>query len=311
MAVNVKLILMKEKDKWISMLEKKGYRFVGPSKHSAVKVCEWTRHSLRSKGHCYKEKFYGIDSHRCLQMSPAAFVCNHKCLFCWRSTPFQAKWSGPIDEPADILDDAIRAQAKLVQGFWASAPEKKKIREAEKPNQVAISLVGEVCLYPKLPEFVDEVINRKMTAFLVTNGTVPEIVKKLIDHQPTNMYITLPAPNEKVYKKTCLPVGNLWKKILESLSMLKEFHCSVIRLTLVRDLNMVNPEQYAEIIDKASPDFLEVKSYMAVGGSREKLPYSAMPLHKEIREFADKIESNSSYNIRDEKPDSRVVLLAR
>jgi len=302
---------MKEKQKWITALEKKGYRFVGRNKHSAVKVCEWTRHSLRSKGFCYKEKFYGINTHRCLQMSPAAFVCNHRCLFCWRSTPFEAKWSGPVDEPTNILDDAIRAQAKLVEGFWGSAPEKKKIREACKPNQVAISLVGEPCLYPKLPEFIDDVLNRKMTAFLVTNGTVPVMVKKLIDNQPTNMYITLPAPNEQVYKKTCLPVGNYWKEILKSLSMLKEFNRSVIRLTLVKDLNMVEPEQYAQIIDKVSPDFLEVKAFMSVGGSREKLPYSAMPLQKEIMEFAEKIESNSTFNIKDEKSDSRVVLLTR
>ena len=302
---------MKDREKFIGMLEKKGYRFVGPNRHSAVKVCEWTRNSIRDKGICYKQKFYGISTHRCLQMSPAAFVCNHRCLFCWRSTPFIPKWEGPVDEPAVILDESIKAQANLVEGFWGSAPDKKKIREACKPNQVAISLVGEPCLYPKLPEFVDEVIDRKMTAFLVSNGTAPDMIKKLVDHQPTNMYITLPAPNEQVYKKTCLPVGNHWKNILKSLSMLSEFSRSVIRLTLVKDLNMVKPEQYAEIVEKAGPDFLEVKAFMSVGGSRKNLPYSSMPLQKDIMEFAEKIESNSTYTIKNNKSDSRVVLLTR
>jgi tRNA wybutosine-synthesizing protein 1 len=299
------------KQKWIPILEKKGYRFVGFNKHSAVKICEWTRHAIRGKNICYKQKFYGIQSHRCLQMSPAAFVCNHKCLFCWRSTPFLTKWSEKADEPDEILDESIEAQRKILQGFWGSTSDKKKLREATNPNQVAISLVGEPCFYPKLPEFIDEVLSRKMTAFLVTNGTLPQMVKKLIGHQPTNMYITLPAPNEKIYKKTCLPAGNYWKKIMKSLSMLKEFDKSVIRLTLVKGLNFVNPEQYAKIIEKASPNYLEVKSYMNVGGSREKLDYSQMPLHNEIKAFAQQIAENSSYAIKDEKSDSRVVLMAK
>ncbi|MEM7819362.1 MAG: 4-demethylwyosine synthase TYW1 [Candidatus Aenigmatarchaeota archaeon] len=293
------------------MLEKKGYRFVGKNKHSAVKVCEWTRHAIRGKNFCYKQKFYGIQSHRCIQMSPAVFICNHKCLFCWRSTPFLPKWFGPIDNPSEILDESIEAQRKILQGFWGSAPDKRKVREAMNPNQVAISLVGEPCFYPKLPELVDEVLDRKMTAFVVTNGTIPEMVEKLIEHQPTNMYITLPAPNEKIYKKTCLPAKNYWKNIMKSLSLFKEFDRSVIRLTLVKGLNFINPEEYAKIIDDASPNFVEVKSYMNVGGSRKKLNYSQMPLHSEIKNFAEIIEKNSSYKIKDEKSDSRVVVLSR
>ena len=42
-------------------LEQQGYRFVG--NHSAIKVCEYCRESLRDKDQCYKEEFYGIDSH--------------------------------------------------------------------------------------------------------------------------------------------------------------------------------------------------------------------------------------------------------
>jgi tRNA wybutosine-synthesizing protein 1 len=222
------------------------------------------------------------------------------------------KWSGPVDEPKVILDEAIRAQSKILQGFKGQKnADKKKIDEACHPNQVAISLVGEPCLYPKLPGLVDEIKSRGMTAFLVTNGTVPEMVKKLIEHQPTNMYITLPAPNEKIYKKTCLPAANYWKKIMKSLSLLPKFDVSVIRLTLVKDLNFLLPNEYAKIIEKSCPTFVEVKAFMSVGGSRAKLAYSRMPLHNEIKEFARKIEENSSYKIVDEKPDSRVVVLRR
>jgi len=61
-------------------LRKQGYRLVGG--HSAVKICEWTRNSLRGKGACYKYAFYGIRSHQCLQMTTSMF-CASRCKFCW------------------------------------------------------------------------------------------------------------------------------------------------------------------------------------------------------------------------------------
>lgn len=290
-------------------LEEMGYRFIG--NHSAVKICEWTRNAIRGDNFCYKQKFYGIDSHRCLQISPSVFSCTHNCLYCWRATRFDKKFPRKLDKPKDIIDNAITEQRKLLQGFWGGKCDKKKLREAMNPGQVAISLVGEPCLYPKLPELVDEVLRRKMTAFVVSNGTIPEMIKKLLNHQPTNMYITLPAPNEKIYKKTCRPmIKDGWKRIMESLSMLKEFNRSVIRLTLVKGLNFLKPEEYAKIIEEAEPNFLEVKSFMAVGGSRKYLKYEDMPLHNEIKKFAKEIEKASNYKIKDEKPDSRVVLLS-
>jgi wyosine [tRNA(Phe)-imidazoG37] synthetase (radical SAM superfamily) len=36
-----------------------------------------------------------------------------------------------------------------------------------------------------------------------------------------------------------------------------------------------------------------------------------MPTHKEIRDFAAQLVNETSYNILDESPDSRVVLLSR
>ena len=44
-------------------MEKQGYRFIGD--HSIIKICRWTKKSLRNEGECYKNKFYGIPSWRC------------------------------------------------------------------------------------------------------------------------------------------------------------------------------------------------------------------------------------------------------
>lgn len=305
---------MRTEDK--KRLEKAGFRFVGPTGHSAVKTCEWLRKSLTSGNFCYKQKFYGIESHRCLQMTPAFQFCTHRCLFCWRDiTITYPKWKGPVDEPVQILNEAIEAQRELIQGFGGNpAVDRKRFAEAENPKQVAISLAGEPTLYPRLSELVDEIKSRKMTSFLVSNGTNPNMIKKLVNHQPTQLYITLPAPNEEVYEKTCQPlIKNGWDAILKSLSMLKEFQCNtVVRLTLVRGLNMEKPERYAKMIRDFAPKFVEVKSFMSVGYSRKRLPYSAMPLHSEIRTFAKKLEEKlETYEIINEKTDSRVVLLQK
>ena len=67
-------------------LEKQQYGIVG--NHSAVKLCHCMKQSILHKRHCYKQDFYGIQSHRCLQMTPAINHCNHSCLFCWRYQGF-------------------------------------------------------------------------------------------------------------------------------------------------------------------------------------------------------------------------------
>ena len=103
--------------------------------------------------------------------------------------------------------------------------------------------------------------------------------------------------------------SDAWERLQESLGLLHQFKRSVIRLTLVRNMNFITPELYGALADKAQPDFFEIKSFMSVGGARDRLPYSDMLLFPEIQEFAREIERHSSYEIVDEKADSRVVLL--
>jgi tRNA wybutosine-synthesizing protein 1 len=48
-------------------LTKQGYKLVGS--HSGVKLCRWTKSMLRGRGGCYKHTFYGIASHRCMEVT--------------------------------------------------------------------------------------------------------------------------------------------------------------------------------------------------------------------------------------------------
>ena len=149
-------------------LEEQGYRFVG--NHSAIKVCEYCKKSLRDQDYCYKEAFYNIKSHRCVQMTPSLDFCNLRCRWCWRDIAHtNPKWDSKIDNPKDIVDGCIEAQKLYLQGFKGfDGTNKKKFKEAMEPNQFAISLAGEPTLYPKLPELIKEIKSRGYTAFLVT-----------------------------------------------------------------------------------------------------------------------------------------------
>jgi len=302
-------------EKWVKeRMYAQGYRFVG--RHSAVKICEWTKKCIRGEDSCYKNKFYGIESNRCVQMSPAAIFCDFNCIHCWRSLNFRLpdrefKW----DKPEDIYEGCMKAHKEIIQGFKGKGFEKldkNKFKEAEEPKHFAISLSGEPTLYPYLPEFIDLLNKNGKTSFLVSNGAHPEMLKKLIKSPPTNLYITLPAPDEETFEEeSCAKIIDGWKRINESLSLLNKFKCkTVIRLTLNKKTNMHSPEKYAELIEKYSPDFVECKGYMAIGGAREKLGVEAMPWHKEVKKFAKEITKNCSYKIVGEKENSCVVLLS-
>ena len=297
------------------LLEKQHYEFAG--ENTGVKICEWTKRSLRDEDFCYKQQFYGIRSHLCCQMSPTVNLCTHSCIFCWRPIEYNQYKPGmkikEHDSPKDIIENCINAQKRKLSGFGGNKKvNKKKLAEAENPKHFAISLSGEPTFYPRLPKLIRELHSRNITSFLVTNGTNPAMLKKLIKNQPTQLYITLPAPDKKIYIKTCNPYEKKsWNKIMQSLKLVSKFKRGTIRLTLVKGINMLEPHKYAELIENSKPKFVECKAYMCVGFSRQRLKLENMPRHHEIVEFAKEISKNSSYKIIDEKPESRVVLLMK
>ncbi|MBY9008038.1 MAG: radical SAM protein [Candidatus Lokiarchaeota archaeon] len=136
--------------------------------------------------------------------------------------------------------------------------------EALYPNHAAISLDGEPLLFPKISDLVHEFRNRNMTTFIVTNGTLPNTISNM-DSLPSQLYLTLPAPNEELYKKICRPmVKNGWNKIQESLELLDSLSTrTLVRLTAVRNLNLKKEfiDEYIKIIKKANPNFFEIKGF--------------------------------------------------
>ncbi len=296
-------------------LEKQGYRIIG--NHSAIKICGWTKNSLRNRGVCYKNIFYGIKTWRCVQMTPALQHCNFRCWHCWRDISTASReWSGPIDNPKDIVDGCIKEHIKILIGFQGNKEANKaRLKEMKLPLHFAISLTGEPTMYPRLPELIDEIHNRGMTAYLVTNGSFPDMVEKLIGHEPTQFYITLAAPNKELFEKTTNALTkNAWGNFNKTLQIMKRLNTRrVLRLTLTKGYNMVYPEKYGEFIKELEGhyDFVECKGYMHVGYSKHRLKEENMPSHDEIKEFAEKVANSSGLKYIDEKPESSVVLLMK
>ena len=299
-------------DETVKVLQRQHYALFG---HSAVKTCHYTRASIRREKVCYKQLFYGIESHRCLQMTPATVFCNQQCIFCWRPLTGTKTSFEKYDEPKEILDTAIEKQRKLLSGLGGIKDriDLKKYEEAMNPNQVAISLSGEPTFYPKLGEFIAECHSRGMSTFLVTNGTNPEALQKLQKegHLPTQLYVSLEATSPEMHKKINVPIPEShWEKIQQTLELLPKLKTrTCIRVTAVKGVNMDKAKEFAEIIKKAKPDFVEVKSYMWIGFSRHRLKEENMPLHLEVKAFAEEIAKHLGYKVESEFKDSRVVLL--
>jgi len=220
---------------------------------------------------------------------------------------------------AKDIEDIIRqriANPELVKKVW---------EEAMYPRHAAISLTGEPMMYPYIDEIVSEFHKKGFTTFIVTNGTFPERLSEM-NELPTQLYVTLPAPNEKIYKKVCVPyIKNGWNKLNQTLELLESLNCrTVIRITAVKNLNMIEPEEYAKIVEKANPNFLEVKGFTLLGGARLRLTRYVerkglntkdiakvfQPKHEDIMEFASKICEAANFPIIDQFRPSAVALIA-
>ena len=289
-----------------SLLKKQGYSLAG--NHSAVKTCLWLRRAMREEGKCYKASFYGIHSHRCLQMTPT-LMCNQRCLHCWRPVEVDAPAPEEWDSPSEIVGSCIKSQRKLISGF-GDAEHRELWLEGNEPKHVAISLSGEPTMYPYLAELIEEFKKQGLTTFVVSNGTNPEMIRRI---NPSQLYMSMDAPDEETYNKVCRPKSTqLWNKLNESLDVLRHKETrTVIRITLIKGVNMFNPQGYAELIKKASPDYVEVKAYMHLGFSRNRLPREAMPSHEEVLDFSKQLAGHLGYAVADDVEISRVVLLSR
>ncbi len=298
-----------------------GYHFIG--RHSATKICSYTASSLKksTRGRtCYKHRFYGIRSWRCIQATTAV-GCNLACSFCWRIIPEEEgfKWNEinaieEWDDPAEIVDGLVREHRRIVSGYRGGGDaDVDRWNEAQEPAHVALSLTGEPMFYPRLGELIEEFHKRKISTFLVTNGTMVQALKRL-NTLPTQLYVSVQAPNSEVYGRVArAKTLNAWDSFNEFLSVFSGLATRrVFRLTLMRGVNMVDAHGYAKLIMKGRPHYVEVKGFAYVGGARNDkrgLSHLNIPEMDEVQAFAQEIADKSGYIVVDYHKSSKVVLL--
>ncbi len=299
----------------VKRLEDQQYFIVG--NHSGVKLCHWTKHDLKNEGSCYKNKFYGINAYRCLQVSPALSWCTERCQFCWRSEGYaygDDMSNVKLDDPEEVIDGMIHGQQVLLSGYGGHYKvDRSRWEEANKPKHVAISLSGEPTLYPYLDEFIAACHKKGMTTFLVTNGTQPEVLANL-NNLPTQLYVTVAGATQRVHSSITRPLNPkwAWDKLMQTIDLLPSLDTrKVIRLTLVKDMNMVEPEMYAKLFMRSEAHFLEAKGFVSVGDARRNIKTDKMPNFEDIVEFSHEIvESVPDLKIIDISAPSCVALMA-
>lgn len=303
----------------LNQLKKAKY---GVSDHSTVELCHWTKKSFRNEGDCYKHKFYGISTHRCMEFSPAGMFCENRCVYCWRPMEFYSAMKmqpEKVAPPETILSNLMEERERLIMGHYGDVRvDKKKIDESLLPSHYAISLSGEPTMYPQLPELIKYLkqIPATKSVFLVTNGQEPEMLERLQEEDalPTQLYLSTNAPNEEVFQLVNRPkYKDAWERWNDSIKILSRMDTrTVLRVTLIRgynDSDQLIPE-YSRIFNHGNAHFIEIKSYMHIGRSTNRLERSDMLDMSEVRHFANTlIRQGGIYSVMDESEISRIVVL--
>ena len=303
----------------VNQLKKAKY---GVADHSTVGLCHWTKKSFKNEGTCYKHKFYGISTHSCMEFSPAGMYCENRCIYCWRPMEFYDSMEMKpqnVAEPEEIMTKLMEERRKLIMGHYGDPnQDKKKLDESLLPNHYAISLSGEPTMYPKLPELIKYLksLNATKSIFLVTNGQEPDMIQKLQDENalPTQIYLSTNAADYQSFLKINRPrYDDSWERWNKPLKMLSTLDTrTVLRITLIRDYND-NEEMipaFTSLLRQSNAHFVEIKSYMHIGRSINRLEHSDMLEMDEVRSFANKlVQDNNAFTVMDESEISRIVIL--
>jgi tRNA wybutosine-synthesizing protein 1 len=294
----------------------------GVADHATVELCHWTKKSFKNDGDCYKHKFYGISTHQCMEFSPAGMHCENRCVYCWRPMEFYDSLEmdpQKVAEPQEMLARLMEERRKLIMGHYGDPKsDAKKLDESLLPAHYAISLSGEPTMYPRLPDLIKYLRSLKATKsiFLVTNGQEPEMIQRLADEDalPTQLYLSTNAADYESFIKINKPrYKDSWERWNKTLTLLSKLDTrTVLRMTLIRGYN--NSEQdianFSKMIKNSNVHFIEMKSYMHIGRSTNRLERADMLSFDEVKHFASEIARQSQiYHIMDESLASRIVVL--
>lgn len=212
-------------------------------------------------------------------------------------------------------DDLIARQVTTPQEV------KQVHEEAHKPRHAAISLAGEPTLYPRIGGLVKGFRQRGFTTFIVTNGVFPEIIESWDKPEfPTQLYVSLPAYSPKSYKKICRSsLRDGWDRLMKTLDMISDLPTrTVLRLTVLKGINDEAYDEYAELIRRANPNFVDIKGFTTEAfaleisrrlGIPDEDVHGYFPEMNDLRRLAGQLETRAAGTLVEEVPRSRDILL--
>lgn len=174
-------------------------------------------------------------------------------------------------------------------------------------------------MYPRINELLGELHSREISTFLVTNAQFPECIDKLAP--VTQLYVSIDAATKDALKAVDRPLfKDFWERFISSLRALrKKKQRTVYRLTLLKEHNMKDVEQYSELIRIGQPEFIEIKAVTFCGKSDgSDLTFDSVPFHEEVLAFSKDIcnyvntlTDCCEYGVASEHQHSNLVLLAK
>ena len=143
-----------------------------------------------------------------MQTSPVVDQCNLACTYCWRE-PHMDTLELTDQDPLELLYESVRASSvDCYLGLVASKSSKRKMVRCSEPKTRCYFPQWRANLYRRLGEYIDLCHKHGMTTMLVTNGTFPKVLERL-DPLPTQLYVSVDAPNKEIFDKVCKPNGML------------------------------------------------------------------------------------------------------
>jgi len=201
---------------------------------------------------------------------------------------------------------------KQMRGVPGVLPE--RFDEAFRIRHCALSLVGEPIMYPHINEFVTLLHSKRISSFLVTNAQFPDKITNLVP--VTQLYVSVDAATKDSLKKIDRPLfRDFWERFLDCLDALsRKGQRTVYRLTLVKAYNTDEIANYAQLIRRGKPDFIEIKGVTFCGfGGASGLTMENVPYHNEVIHFVELLQKeladDNQYEISCEHAHSVSVLL--
>jgi tRNA wybutosine-synthesizing protein 1 len=214
-------------------------------------------------------------------------MTRNRCVFCWRhgKNPVAKEWKWEMDKPEFLIEQSISKHQDMIReckGVPGVIPE--RYNDAFTVRHCALSLVGEPIIYPQINRFVDLLHERRISSFMVTNAQFPKELEML--KPVTQLYLSIDAATPESLKEIDRPVHkDYWERFLASIDVLRnKQQRTVFRLTLVKEWNMAEMQDYAKLIHRGMPEFIEVKGVTYCGNNKtSSLTIKNTPYHEEVR----------------------------